>query len=117
MVKLIAPLLSLNAKGNIGGLINYAKKGNVNYARKLKKAIAPLDKKTNIQLLNREYFRNIVVIWQNLEEQERDYLDIYAEYFNLSGFNLFTKSYILEYPTELGMTILGKSEIGELIFD
>lgn len=115
MVKLIAPLLSLNAKGNIGGVINYAKKGNINYARKLRKAKAPYDPKTDIQISNRDYFRNVVLIWQNLEEQERDYLNIYAGTFHVSGFNFFTKMYLLEHPTELGMTIMGVSELGDLV--
>lgn len=117
MAKLIAPLMSLNATGNIGGVINYAKKGNINYARKLRKRIAPYDPKTEVQISNRDYFRNIVLIWQNLEEQERDYLNIYAGTFHVSGFNLFIQTYISEHPTELGMTILGISTLGDLVFD
>lgn len=116
MVKLIAPLLSLNAKGKLGGVINYANINGKTYARRLRKPIAPYDPKTEIQLFNRVYFRNVVIIWQNLDEQERDYLNIYSEFFHMSGFNLFTKGYIEQHPTEAGMAYLGLSQLGDLVF-
>lgn len=116
MAKLIAPLMSLRAKGNLGGTLNFGNINGFTYVRKVKPKIAPYDPKTEIQVHNRYYFKNIVLIWQNLEQQEKDFLDLYGAKKHMSGFNYFTKGYIAQHPSEMGTTIMGVSELGELIF-
>lgn len=115
MAKLIAPLMSMSAKGNIGGILNYATVRGTSYVRKLKPKKAPFDPKTEVQLFNRYYFKNIIIIWQNLEEQERDFFGIYSAKYHLSGFNYFTRIYIEQHPSELGNFILGGSMLGDLV--
>ena len=114
MAKIIAPLLSLEAKGTYAGVLTFSRHKGVSTARKKRISIAPPDPKTPIQLFNRDYFKSIVATWKALTTSDKETLDNLTIGVAYSGFNLYVKSYHSTLPTECGNTRCGVSELGGL---
>lgn len=116
MAKVTAPLLSLDASGSYGSILNYTRYVGQNVVRKKRIAVAPFDPKTAVQLFNRFYFANIVKIWQNDTPEAKSLLDILGNRVACSGFNLFIQQYRKRRPTDCGNCVCGFSELGDLTF-
>lgn len=116
MARTIGALFSIRATGSYASAINFGTTRGVSYARKHKTKGAPPDPKTAIQLSNRYYFSNIVVIWQNLGGTIQGLLNSAAQGMPLSGFNFFVKEYVKQNPTDVGNTMLGDNSLGYLTY-
>ncbi len=69
MAKPKSPLLSLGARGSIGGTLTFQKKGRATIARQ--KPI-PTDPKTDLQLAQRQVYREAVAAWNALTPEEKE---------------------------------------------
>jgi len=114
MPKVIAPLLSLSAKGSIAGVLNFKKWGPLNCVRLHKKPKSFIDPNSENQIFFREYFHDVVKTWQNLNSIEKIVLDKNGNLSSQSGFNFYTRVRILEPETEFGLARYGFSEFGDL---
>lgn len=114
MAKVTGPLLSLDAKGNLKNVLNFSHGRDSHVVRMAKKSIAPPDPKTNIQLFNRSYWGNIVAIWHELSELDRESFILLSKSKPLTAFNLYIKTYQKEHPTDFGNTRFGISSFGTI---
>lgn len=69
MAKPKNPLLSLAARGSIGDTLTFQKRGSLTIARR--KPI-PTDRKTDLQLAQRQVYRDAVAAWNALTPEERE---------------------------------------------
>jgi len=114
MAKVKAPLLSLSAKGTIGGTINFKNWGPHSCVRFHRKPKSFVDPNTEKQIFVREYFNDIVKTWQNLQSSEKSGLDKSGNLSSQSGFNYYVRANILYPETDCGVARLGFSELGGL---
>lgn len=114
MAKVTGPLLSLEATGKLGGVLNFKRWGGQVNVRLLRKPKVFADPMTEIQLFFRSFFGDLTAVWKALGPTDKDNLDSLATHKRMSGFNLYTKEYMKQKPTELGMTRVGYNNIGNL---
>jgi hypothetical protein len=115
MAKVKGPLLSLDAKGNIKGGLNFSHGRDSQIVRKAKASIAPVDRKTDIQLFNRDYWADIIAIWHELDTETKIELLDKASSMDMTAFNLYIKEYIAQRPSEIGNTRMGANALGQLL--
>ncbi|MBA7630708.1 hypothetical protein ES703_38232 [subsurface metagenome] len=69
MAKPKSPLLSLGARGSIGDTLTFQKRGRLTIARQ--KPI-PTDPKTDLQLAQRQVYREAIAAWNTLTPEEKE---------------------------------------------
>ncbi|MBA7570557.1 hypothetical protein ES708_12309 [subsurface metagenome] len=69
MAKPKSPLLSLGARGSIGDTLTFQKRGRITIARQ--KPI-PTDPKTDLQLAQRQVYREAIAAWNALTPEEKE---------------------------------------------
>ncbi len=62
------------------------------------------------------YFATVGHIWSALSSEERLYFKNLKKSRPMTGFNLYTKFYIDQTPSDVGNTVLGANELGILVF-
>lgn len=115
MAKVLAPLLSLQAKGRFANTIAFQKFGHGGVARRARKFYIPTDPRSPIQLFNRDYFAVVIQIWHNLSDEEKDIFVALSQKLSLTGFNLYIQEYRAQHPTDLGNFRLGFSDLGYMV--
>jgi hypothetical protein len=114
MAKVIAPLFSFSAVGNVASVLNFKRWGDFHCVRKNTVPKLTLDPHTIKQNFNRQYFSDVVKVWQNLNSTVKSALDIRGDKKQQSGFNFHVRAYFFERPSEAGVLRLGYSELGDL---
>jgi len=93
MAKPKTPLLSLGARGSIGDTLTFQKRGRITIARR--KPI-PTDLKTDLQLAQRQAYREAVAAWNALTPEEKEaYRGVYP---GLTPYQCFMKITLLTPP-------------------
>ena len=116
MARVTGALLSIEAYGAYASALSFARYPKGGVARRLRVARAPYDPKTPVQLFNRDFFKSVVAIWQNLSSEAKQELDTLGNSVAYSGFNYYVKKYRERRPTECGNVRCGFSELGDLTF-
>lgn len=114
MAKVNGPLLSLEAKGSFAKTLIFKRQPHANHVtiwnEPKKNKRAPSAK----QLFQRNYFQRIVIIWYAQAGALRDEWNERATGQNLTGFNLYTSTYTLQRPAQVGNARLGHMNVGVL---
>lgn len=114
MAKITAPLLSLSATGKIGKTLNFKTWGDISCVRLQRKPRSVADPRTIEQVFFRDYFSDVVKVWQFSDSVYKSELDEYGEPKHQSGFNFHVRAYFLDKPTACGVSRLGFSMLGDL---
>lgn len=93
MVKVIGPVFSLLAEGNLGDVLNYHARLDKNIVRHKK---TPLPFLSSALLEIRDFMRHTVWTWQHLTQNLKDDWDTWASTYKPdgSGYNSFTSYYM-----------------------
>jgi len=87
MAKITGGLLSVNARGSLGGVLTY--QGRKHFRHVHVKA-TPADPQTAAQRHRRTIFAGLVLMWQGLSPSEKQYYkDLSPQYENNPGYNVF----------------------------
>ncbi len=92
MAKLFGPLMSLDAKGTIGGVLTYSKNQFGAWVRRIVKRRDP---ETPAQKSQRQLFKDAIQIWIGESPTVRYAWSLFARDKSDSGFCLWQKTYLL----------------------
>lgn len=96
MAKVKAPLISLDASGNLNRVITYT---SSKQTKIVKKFVASPDAQTENQIILRTVFEEGKDAWNLLTEEEKQVYNARAEGQALTGYNIFMSEYINQnYP-------------------
>ena len=92
MVKLIAPMLSGEARGKFGKILIFKQRLSQPVACRYFK---PKNTNTSAQQTSRNRVSKAMTAWGNLTDPQRTEWDDYAKPFGRTGVNMFTSKYII----------------------
>lgn len=107
MVKVVGPIFSSTAKGNMERILVYTRTKGINI---VKRFIKSLDRKTERKLLIREVYKNGCSAWNSLTPTEKEEYEEKSKTKNITGFNLFMREYLKENipPFDYGIYEISK---------
>lgn len=111
MAKVTGPLLSLDAKGTFCKSLVFT---TGKLGQRVRGYRSHADSKSDSQLLWRSFYRSVVDFFSLLSYADRQFFDEEAHAQNMTGFNLYSKKYLVQKPTEVGASLVGFSQLGDL---
>lgn len=113
MVKVKSPLLSREARGAIYGNIVFSVRKSGQQVRFQK---PPVDRRSSGQISRRLIYSNGVDAWHSLTSEEKQVYIVQAKEMNMTGYNLYMRTYLLSPPPDPDSGIFGIAIFGLAIF-
>lgn len=102
MVKVNAPMMSLDASGKLGGAVVFSKWKGRNYVRRL---VVPANPKSGGQLSSRAMVKFLSQYWADMSSAQQADWDTRAAITNISPFNAFMKYNLSRWAVNLNPSI------------